>query len=740
MEEDNKQNLEEQGANMVANKVKESTTQHIKRASKLAIKTVIHAIGQAIMSLITMLLPYIAIILVLVVLVTGIEYVLELFTAEDTTTSIYSSMGIDKETLGELNVGDIANIVEIKQDNQGYHLEFIDNFDEKLEEAINELTKQNTSINLRHVDSLKKFIIAEAMTKYPNLGGESDGETKFQGTIEIKRLTPDKNPGEVKQVGMKEITLKYVDNATFDGYVNNNSLDALNFYTLDEDKNIVTATWSYSNGTITIQKNSGMNYRDAISAYAMPFEYPLFFLIDGGSEEFSIGLAELAMKSSMEITIVDDVTNSKTTTVYNTIVTQKGDSYKTEIDEDGNTKEVHEIIAENVISNDSSSTESLTESINSKIIITNIDSWAMKKTSTIKMNSSSSNNGDGDVYSDTPESYPFSITLPNGTVNNLTNTTTKTTTIKTEESKNVFEINESEIEESSDGFVKLYKKYEKTLNNNLIPSWLFEMMRNNGKTSNLIEITKLLLYEATGHDYGVTDFKDVDFSDMLDLTNEQAVNKVFSKYTSTITKEEFIELVKNYKTGSSDYIDNLAAYAEKFYDICKDNNINPIYAFTYACINTNYGSDIKNNNLFGIKDEDNNLKEYTSIGDSIKDYCKETKDKSDSSVSESTIISVAEKIFGDKIYTVVSSGGNIQLIHDFIAQWENVDAYKYIYTNELDDKYDEMQSIYDYVSRDKQYFLCGEDIGTGNGTRNYGFGLLHYVGGAWNHVEKYAEE
>lgn len=506
MAENNVQEQQEQQEEDMANainKTKEIST----NAAKVAIKKVGMAIVNALTTLITTLLPYIAIIVACLALISGIAYILEILTAEDTTNNIYEAMEIME------NGGDIADIILIKSDDKGYHLEFIDDFDERLENAITKLNKENKSIELKDKETLKKFIMAEAMTKYPDLGGESDGDSKFQGTVKIKRVTPDKNIGQVEEAGQKEINLKYVEKETFDSYVQNNDDEALNVFTFDENKNIITATWSYSsengNSSVSIEENSPMDYRTATSAYTMPFEYPLFFFIDSDDEDFCIKLAELAMNSSMEITIVDNVTTTKTVTSIHTLREKTEEKYT--IDEDGN--ENYDSTSTSNITDQTDTTELIAENTSSSIILTNINSWAAKKSSKISNTTSSSESTDEKVDGPT-------ITLnrqPFGGSDDdryyVTIDQTITTTVTNEVYTNGFDVTESEVEDNTQQFVDLYTEHKDKMKNALLPDWLFEIMENNEKTVNMVELTKYLLYKATGKDYGVTEFSDLELLD-----------------------------------------------------------------------------------------------------------------------------------------------------------------------------------------------------------------------------------
>ena len=83
----------------------------------------------------------------------------------------------------------------------GYYLQFKDGVDEKFQEIKDSLSNTPGLYGIDDVDLFKKMVKAELVTKYPNLGGaisEEDEDTKFQGAIKVRRITPNKEIGEVR--------------------------------------------------------------------------------------------------------------------------------------------------------------------------------------------------------------------------------------------------------------------------------------------------------------------------------------------------------------------------------------------------------------------------------------------------------------------------------------------------------------------------------------------------------------
>lgn len=308
-----------------------------------------------------------------------------------------------------------------------------------------------------------------------------DNEEGFQGCINIRRITPNKEAGEYKtNTGVKTINMKYVDKSTFEDYINNNNSKALEVFTLSDDlEEIITATWSYNGNSAQIEKCSSIRYRDLTSSYTMPFEYPLDFLINGRDEEFAKGLANLAMNAFIEFDVIDNVTTQKVVTTTRKYKQENGESNLINGSENYNT-----VITENAITT---------------IEMTNIDAWWIKRKITLNNESSSNESHSGDVTN--------TVTLDDGS--HETTVVTTDTYITTNETT----VSYMEKESNEEKFVDLYKKYKDKIGQVLQPSWIFEMLERNEKTSNMVELTKYLLYKATENDYGVTNFDELELID-----------------------------------------------------------------------------------------------------------------------------------------------------------------------------------------------------------------------------------
>lgn len=129
-----------------------------------------------------------------------VDFVVEIFTADNTPKEIYE----------QLEIEDVAELIQIKGNQEdGYYLDFIEDIDKKLDSLIETL---NTSSEYHNVPKdkkfLKKLLKAEAVTKFPNLGGKiPEGSDGFQGAINIKRVTPNKEVGAMVNTGKDDTNI-----------------------------------------------------------------------------------------------------------------------------------------------------------------------------------------------------------------------------------------------------------------------------------------------------------------------------------------------------------------------------------------------------------------------------------------------------------------------------------------------------------------------------------------------------
>lgn len=181
-----------------------------------------------------------------------------------------------------------------------------------------------------------------------------------------------------------------------------------------------------------------------------------------------------------------------------------------------------------------------------------------------------------------------------------------------------------------DNFVTILKEREHhdTLTNVMsAPDWLFDLIKENEKTVDMLDITKYLLYKASGKDYGVTEF---DFSvfDPANFKTVSGINGRLSVTTTNLTREEFIAAVQGYSAainkgaGTQVFRDN----AGVIYDVCVKNNINPVLCAAQAWKEQNWDDPSTSPfNYWGIAvyNGQNYGNSYSSMEDAVEGYCRQ---------------------------------------------------------------------------------------------------------------------
>lgn len=319
-----------------------------------------------------------------------------------------------------------------------------------------------------------------------------------------------------------------------DALINSGNLDALKVFTLDDDNNLVTATWSYVDGVISIEKNGAMDFRTSLQSYIMPYEYLLYFYMDSNEKEFSEKLAEEVLNTEIVIAVQDNVTTTKT------------------VDE---TKEKQEASISSYSYEDRTvnTITTIEETCTPTIEITYVDAWCVKyykentyskkelgleegedeKIMNIRGTATRSTSTGGTPYTQT-DSGTVSIGQNNTKGEEITYTYTKyqkvDTTIDTLDIK--YDSGTGKTVGNENKFVKAYQETK-------MYDWqyhrmfkFFLLLEQNEKTNNLLKLTKYLIYKATSESYGVieynfSEFEIQSFSEMTGIYGNSLQEKVW---------------------------------------------------------------------------------------------------------------------------------------------------------------------------------------------------------------------
>ena len=654
----------------------------IDKAANTAKKaTKIYAALSTAITVITHVLPIVIIVLAAgSIIYTAVNYFLEVFDwSENTPLEIYD----------ELEIGDTTDLITIEGDaSNGYYYSFKDELlDNKLEEIIKTFAEDTNYIKFEDKEYLKKLLQTDLQTRLPDLGyGKVGSNTNISGALKLRRVTPvdyenftgettiegsiDESVGAsqtIREYGVTDTiesvirNLKYIEPEDFSRMVDEKDNNVLKYFTIDENDQIVIAIW-YQQSEQTADGETGsseteyetqtINYNQYIQKYTMPFEYLIDLLIDGKEDKFVEELADYALESHLILAIQDNISKD---TVY---VQQKSQTIPYTRSGGAGSAEPIVIDAEY---------ESLRMLNDVPVIeLTFVKAWyvtAMKENSYYQADAdeqkgeargrieyekitTKSQTEIGEVDWDKPYKQQISIngilqfnldgTPKMETITPDTGHRTDTWSITTETTlSNTYESGEFEIRDDASKFLELYDNSEE-FKSRIKPKWLFAMLERNPKTANLVDVTKYLLYEATGINYGISELI------LEDINNLESFNDVSSTdclWNGDLTREEFIELVnnfvppdeineytgKNYRWGYETFF---KPNAGNFYDIATSYGFDPRFIFSMAIHESKYGTSeiaLDKGNFFGWGAYDGSAYEsaitFYNMSDGIEAVC-----------------------------------------------------------------------------------------------------------------------
>lgn len=314
------------------------------------------------------------------------------------------------------------------------------------------------------------------------------------------------------------INMEYVEPEKFQEYIDNGDIEkALKFYTIDDERNLVVATWSKEeDGNIELQSKSSVNLKTALKKYVMPYEYLLFFYIDTSYKDFIYDLEEEIMKSEIVMVVQDNITTTNTVDVTKQRKEASVDSFS-EGWHETNTKETN------------------TESVSTSVNVTYAKTWCVKayqensysqevlqledeeekiievpgKVTETTSNSATSENVVGKGVGTYNGTYIETERDANGNNTQIVKyydfTIYEQTITDTHTISNVYDSGEYKTEGRENVFVDLYNKHNMKAKVRT-SDYLFKIIENNERTANLLDLTKYLIYKATNIPWGVLEF------------------------------------------------------------------------------------------------------------------------------------------------------------------------------------------------------------------------------------------
>ena len=214
--------------------------------------------------------------------------------------------GTVKETIKK--VGDIFKDVSDNIEIDGNNLKINEGYFEDAKKKLKEYGIEEEDLGLEgDKDYLERFLEAEIVTNFPYLGGE-----KLQGAVYFERYKSDGNVNE----------LTYVEYNEFYELVENGDTEKLSkSFTIDTESWVVHVLKNSENGSNEIEK---INYKNMVSKYAMPFEFPATLALSTQNPQFALALVNLVKNSKIVIGIMESKTEK-----YTTITTEYDEETKT---------------------------------------------------------------------------------------------------------------------------------------------------------------------------------------------------------------------------------------------------------------------------------------------------------------------------------------------------------------------------------------------------------------------------
>ncbi len=530
----------------------EKLQQGAKKAGKFAGKQVGKLVGKAIKKiaiavahLIIQFLPYI---LIAVLVVSIVASVIKFITVNN------GSYSQGKENNVPNAVEETLSDIEISKTGNAYSYDV--NLDEKVEELMQKLNSKTNILSTyiseeKQKEYLKTFIKADFITQNFKIG-TADPKTsdRLNGSIIVQRSDSD---GKVS-------TLQFIDYETFNKYVTESNSEVFKYFSTNEDGQLVIAQ-SY-NHTKTLDTNlpgeesvnvqeytiseMALDYKSALSSYAMPFNLLWALLVKSTEEDFVYELAKLALDTEITITAYDNymrteeqeestfaMSGRKVLRIrqflkhFGTITTMEreqnfetGDTtYHRKLTEITETRNVtvnvtsantwianykneytYEQFPETNTPNEIEKGNGALQSIDREMTKAELaeDSFAKQV-----LNDLEHEKVDGVVY-----------TILGGRITAEIKENTRSGSVKSY--GNTYKEGTSQVDEKTDinakepNFCTILKKYPRAEEKIMSAvDWLFEMMANNTENvTNMTDLIKYLLYKATGQDLGVTELNE----------------------------------------------------------------------------------------------------------------------------------------------------------------------------------------------------------------------------------------
>lgn len=405
---------------------------------------------------------------------------------------------------------------------------------------------------------IREFYEAQVTTETLNYKHLESTEDKTYGAVYVYRANADTD-GELQDGDRQELT--YIPYEDMENYVENNDLNAKNYFSINENDELVIVGTSQtkvekgnslenlkeeeseSKSTITMRT---VNYKTAISKYTTQVMFLVDLLIVSQNPEFVSALADTIKDSRIEITVMDTVTTNEFTETYSYTPVKKwveevriSDTEVERIQKGPERQPKQTEI-----------TKTTTTSTTPNFNITYVKTWFCEQSITYNKKTDGPNASEPNTQTlDEPEPAGDEGTWKE----DITYTTQNTsTTERYEESVKgdvIFNIGESgdgkkfedgELEKQT--FVGLMESAFKLPNSNRYSEpgtnlvsgadLLFELLQKDQSLQNMETIMRYALYKYTGNSYGVTELDSEEMysiSQLNQVVSGTSVGKEFTK-------------------------------------------------------------------------------------------------------------------------------------------------------------------------------------------------------------------
>lgn len=485
---------------------------------------------------------------------------------------------------------------------------------------------------------------------------------------------------------------------------------------------------SYNMSTISIP------YQEAVAQYRMPFNYLFAMLLVSRDQSYTFDLAGLVKNSKIEITAHDNYNKTKTvdTEDYTTNYYYEGQAnasfkYKYTITSEdptqpsttdtgsGSLDRLFKAKAEEHIPYHKKTT-TINQSITSEVALTLADAWCVKYEKKYKYNGDTSTPGEiqKTTLDDQLEDSDENGRITNGEVRssienqafaeasswirnqgldgrvtsvNLENekefvdctTTDHVLTNKVDTETSSYTGEPEEFTEDTHGrkrFVDVFNEHENASGNILSrTSTLFKILAGNQDTVNMVDLTKYLIYRASGmkiDDVTTYNFKVYDMQNIG--SNSGGGNGTLGMTSTTLSKEQFVQFTQSYSaalsnsSGTKVFRDN----AGVIYDVCVKNGVNPVLCSAQGWAEQNWDDPSTSPfNYWGIAvyNNQNYGNSYSSMEQAVEGYCKQINERLKGG-NGALEWSKSNAKYNNKFT------GSISTVYDILSNWACADDWK----------------------------------------------------------------